>query len=126
MIGASELSDRARRLEDAGNNGYIDEIKKDTAPLLKLYRSYAEKLSPLIEVETEENDSDKPLIEEENLTEAFETMKDAAASFDIDTIEFVLQSLEEYSLPQNEIERYKNLKDAANKLDWEKIKELLK
>ena len=126
VIGANELSDRARRLEDAGNNGYLEEIKQDTAPLLKLYRSYAEKLSPLIEVETEENDSDKPPIDAENLAEAFETMKDAAASFDIDTIEFVLQSLEEYSLPQNEIERYKNLKDAANKLDWEKIKELLK
>ncbi len=124
VIGASELSDRARRLEDAGNNGYIDEIKNDTAPLLNLYRSYIEKLSPLIEVEAE-NNSDKPLIEEDALAEAYEAMKDAAATFDIDTIEFVLQSLEEYSLPESELERYKKIKDAANKLDWGTIQELV-
>ena len=124
VIGASELSDRARRLEDAGNNGYIDEIKNDTAPLLNLYRSYIEKFSPLIEVE-EENNSDKPLIEEDALAEAYEAMKDAAATFDIDTIEFVLQSLEEYSLPESELERYKKIKDAANKLDWGTIQELV-
>ena len=123
VIGASELSDRARRLEDAGNNGYIEEIKNDTAPLLNLYRSYIEKLSPLIEVE--ETATDKPLIEEENLLEAYEAMKDAAATFDIDTIEFVLQSLEEYQLPENELERYKKIKDAANKLDWGTIQELV-
>jgi hypothetical protein len=53
-------------------------------------------------------------------------MKDAAANFDIDTIEFVLQSLEEYSLPQNEIERYKKLKIAVSKLDWDSIQSLVK
>ena len=82
-----------------------------------MYRSYIEKLSALIEVE-EENNSDKPQIDAENLAEAYEAMKDAAATFDIDTIEFVLQSLEEYSLPESELERYKKIKDAANKLDW--------
>ena len=126
VIGASELSDRARRLEDAGNNGYIEEIKNDTAPLLKLYRSYAEKLSPLIEVATVENNSDKPPIDEDNLAEAFEAMNDAAASFDIDTLEFVLQSLEEYQLPPEDFERCKKIKDAASKLDWDLIKGLVK
>ena len=126
VIGANELSEKARRLEDAGNSGYINEIQHDTAPLLKLYRSYAEKLAPLIETEPEADSADKPPIEEENLAEAFETMKDAAANFDIDTIEFVLQSLEEYSLPQNEIERYKKLKIAVSKLDWDSIQSLVK
>ncbi len=126
VIGANELSEKARRLEDAGNSGYINEIQQDTAPLLKLYRSYAEKLSPLIEVETEENNSDKPPIEEDSLAEAYETMKEAAASFDIDTIEFVLQSLEDYQLPAAELERYKKIKDAVAKLDWDLIKAVVK
>ena len=126
VIGASELSERARRLEDAGNSGYIEEIKQDTMPLLTLYRSYTEKLSMLIEVKAEENNSDKPLIEEENLAEAFDAMNDAAVNFDIDTIEFVLQSLEEYQLPQAEFERCKKLKNAVAKLDWDLIKEILK
>ena len=125
VIGANELSEKARRLEDAGNSGYINEIQQDTAPLLKLYRSYAEKLSPLIEIETVENNSDKPLIDAENLAEAYEALQGAAAEFDIDTVEFVLQSLEDYQLPPTDFERYKKIKDAAAKLDWNVIQGLV-
>ena len=123
VIGAVELSERAKRLEDAGNSKYIDEIKQDTDPLLKLYRSYAEKLSPLIKVE--EDDSDKPLIDEQELSEAYEAMKDIAASFDYDSMQFVMQSLDEYRLPENEAKHYKEIKEAVSKLDWEKVNSLL-
>ena len=123
VIGALELSERAKRLEDAGNSGYIDEIQKDTKPLLELYRSFAEKLKPLIE--TEEDDSDKPLIDDGELTEAFEAMRDAAATFDYDTMMFIFQSLDEYRLPENKSEKYKQIKDAASKLDWAKVNELI-
>ena len=123
VIGALELSERAKRLEDAGNSGYIDEIKQDTAPLLDLYRSYAEKLKPLIKVE--EDNSDKPLIDEAELAEAFEAMKDAAATFDYDSMMFVFQSLDEYRLPDSENEKYKKIKSAAEKLDWETVNKIL-
>ena len=124
VIGAHELSDKAKRLEDAGNSGYIEEIKQDTQPLLDLYRSYTEVLKSFIE--TEEDDSnDKPLIDESELAEAFEAMKEVATSFDYDSLMFIFQSLDEYKLPENEIERYKQIKEAASKLDWTKINELL-
>ena len=124
VIGAAELSERAKRLEDAGNSNYIDEIKQDTKSMLELYRSYIEKLKPLIEVE--ENDtSNKPLIDDSELAEAFEAMKEMAASFDYDSLMFVFQSLDEYRLPESEAERYKKIKDAAAKLDWSKINEIL-
>ncbi len=123
VIGAAELSEKAKRLEDAGNSGYINEILQDTKPLLKLYKSYSEKLKPLIK--TQENDLDKPLIDESELAEAFETMKEIAASFDYDSLTFVFQSLDEYKLPKNKAELYKEIKNAASKLDWEKINELL-
>ena len=123
VIGALELSERAKRLEDAGNSGYIDEIKQDTAPLLDLYRSYADKLKPLIKVE--EDNSDKPLIDEDELAEAFEAMKDAAATFDYDSMMFVFQSLDEYRLPDTENEKYKKIKSAAEKLDWETVNKVL-
>ena len=124
VVGAEELSERARRLEDAGNSGYIDEIKQDHEPLMKLYRSYADKLKPLIQVE--EDASDKPLIDEAELAEAFEAMKDAAATFDYDSMVFIFQSLDEYHLPEGESERYKKIKEAASKLDWETINDILK
>jgi len=124
VIGAEELSARAKRQEDAGNSNYIDEIKQNHDELMNLYRSYAEKLKPLIKVE--EDNSDKPLIDSEELAEAFETMKDFAKSFDYDSMNFIFKSLDEYRLPENEIERYKQIKDATSKLDWEKVSELLK
>ena len=123
VIGAEELSERAKRLEDAGNAGYVDEIKKDTPDLLKLYRTYAEKLSPLIETEVE--DDNKPLIEPEALSEAYETLQEVATTFDYDTLTFVIQSLDEYRLPDAEREKIKVLKDAAGKLDWEQIKKIV-
>ena len=124
VIGADELSEKAKLLEDAGNLNHIEKIKNNTQPLLDLYRSYAEKLAPFIE--TEEDNSNKPLIDDGALAEAFETMKDAAATFDYDSLNFVFQSLDEYKLPDDEIERYKQIKEAAAKLDWEKVNELLK
>ena len=124
VIGADELSERAKRLEDAGNSGYIDEIKQDNEPLLKLYRSYIDKLKPLIEVE--EEDSEKPLIDEAELAEAFEAMKDVASNFDYDSLNFIFQSLDEYKLPEKEAALYKKLKESAAKLDWTSINDLLK
>ena len=123
VIGAMELSERAKRLEDAGNAGYVDEIKKDTPELLRLYRTYAEKLSPLIEVEVD--DDSKPLIEPDALAEAYETLQEVAQTFDYDTLNFVIQSLDEYRLPDAEREKMKALKDAASKLDWEQIKKIV-
>ena len=124
VIGAEELSEKAKRQEDAGNSNYIEEIKLNHKPLMELYLSYAEKLKPLIKVE--ENDSDKPLIDDAELEEAFAAMKDIAKSFDYDSLEFIFQSLDEYRLPEDKAETYKKIKSAADKLDWEKIAELLK
>ena len=119
VIGAKTLSDLAKNLEDAGNANNLDEIKNKTSTLIEIYRSFSEKLAPLIEVE--EENFDKPLISEEELNEAYETLKEISASFDYDSLEFVLQSLENYKLPEKEVERYKKIKNAASKLDWESI-----
>ncbi len=118
IIGARELSERAKRLEDAGNSGYTNEIKKDTKYLLKLYKMYEEELKPLIEDEEKE----KPLIEESELQEAYEAIKESAMTFDYDSLKYVIESLEEYKMPESEKERYQRIKDAAAKLDWDEIK----
>ena len=91
---------------------------------MKLYLSYAEQLKPLIKIE-EDDTNDKPLIDENDLVEAFEAMKDIASSFDYDSLMFVFQSLDEYKLPDDKAEIYKQIKEAAAKLDWTKINELL-
>ena len=123
VIGADELSEKARRLEDAGNSNYINEIRHDHKPLMKLYTSYVEKLKPLLDVE--KNDSDKPMIDEVELAEAFEAMKEFAAAFDYDSLMFIFKALDEYQLPDDKANLYKNIKEAADKLDWARVNELL-
>ena len=123
IIGANELSERAKRLEDAGNSGYINEIERDTDGLLELYIGFDEKLKPLFPAE--ENNADKPLIDENSLAEAYETLQDAAANFDYDTASFVIESLEDYKIPDGELEKFSKIKSAISKPDWEELHSLL-
>ena len=110
-------------MEDAGLSGYIDEIKISTDSMLELYISFADKLAPLLKVE--EDDSDKPLIDDNQLAEAYEALKEISASFDYDTAMYVIQSLEEYKLPDSEKEKFTAIKNAAMKPDWETLQKLL-
>ncbi len=123
VIGANELSDRARRLEDAGIAGYINEIKDSTDGMLELYISFADKLAPLIQ--PEEDDSDKPLIDDDALAEAYEALNEAAAGFDYDTAMFVLDSLADYRIPENQRDKFSQIKTAVSKPDWETLANLL-
>ncbi len=123
IIGADELSERARRLEDAGSAGYIDEIRQDHRALMELYLTYAEKLSPMLP--QEEDTHDKPPIDPAELTEAFEAMSEMATAFDYDSLQFIFESLDEYQLPEKEAALYKEIKSAAAVPDWDKVKELL-
>ena len=53
-------------------------------------------------------------------------MREVAASFDYDSLMFVLQSLQEYRLPEKDAEQCRKIKEATDKLDWIQIKEYLK
>ena len=123
VIGAGELSERARRLEDAGNNLYCEEIKEGTGPLLELYRSFLSSLAPLLP--QEEGESDKPPISGEELSEAWQAMGEVVMSFDYDSLRFMLEEMSSYRLPQEEAERLRQVKEAARLPDWEKLKEIL-
>ncbi|MBQ9378089.1 MAG: response regulator [Schwartzia sp.] len=123
LIGATELSDRARRLEDAGDRAYIEELEKDTPALLALYRSLAEALAPLDA--PARNEADLPELDAATLREAYETIGEMAASFDYDSIQFVLSELEKGRVPANEAERFARLSEAAKKPDWDALKAVL-
>ena len=126
LIGAKELSERAKALEDAGNKGAIEIIRKNSDDLLQLYLAYATKFAPLCDTPQETAaDKDKPMIDEATLAEAYETLEEVAASFDYDSLLFVLQSLEDYRLPEPDAQRCTDLRDAARKPDWEKVRNLL-
>ena len=65
------------------------------------------------------------MIDAENLAEAYEALQGAAAEFDFDTAQMVLESLADYKIPDAEKEKFAKIKDAASKPDWEELKKLL-
>ena len=123
IIGARLLSEMAKRLEYAGNAGEIGIIKVETPALLSVYHSFAEKLAPLCP--PKQRAEEKVPIDEEMLREAYDTLKEFVASFDYDNAMFVLESLEDYRLPEDEEKRYQSIRSAIEKLDWEKARQIL-
>ena len=124
VIGAMELSEKARRLEDAGNNCYCDEIEAGTAPLLDLYRSYTGSLSMLLPAE--DTAQEKAPISSAELAEAWQALAEIVASFDFDSLDYMLGELSGYQLPEADAERLANIKKAAAVPDWEKLQQLLR
>ena len=124
VAGFAELSDRARRLEDAGNNGYVNEIITDTPVLLNLCRDYANMLAPLLE-QPESDSSAKSPISAEELADAWESLKEVVQSFDYDSLNYILDELSGYELPEQDAETLQAIQAAAINLDWERIHKLL-
>ena len=123
IVGISEFSERARRLEDAGNRRYIGEIEKDTPALLALYRASGSALAPL--GAPEKNKEKFPEIELSALFEAYDAIREMAASFDYDTILFILDELSRRRIPKEEEPRYLRIVKAAKKPDWDELKGIL-
>ncbi|MBE6094230.1 MAG: response regulator [Schwartzia succinivorans] len=123
IIGATELSDRAKRLEDAGDRLYVEEIEKDTPMLLALYRASGEALAPL--QEPKRDDAALPEIDEASLAEAYAAIREMAAAFDYDSIQFVLEELSKSRVPEDKAERHARLVEAAKKPDWDALKKVL-
>ena len=122
VAGLMELSERARRLESAGNNGYIEEIRQDTPILLELCSKYAEKLAPLA---TKEEETVKEPIAPEELAEAWESLREVAQVFDYDSLSYILKELSSYRLTEEDEKRLQAIRSAAEQLAWEEISKIL-
>lgn len=122
VAGLMELSERARRLESAGNNKYIEEIRQDTPVMLDLCRKYAEKLAPLA---AKEEEKVKEPIAPEELAEAWESLREVAQAFDYDSLSYILKELSSYRLPEEDEKRLQAIRSAAEQLAWEEISKIL-
>ncbi|MBE5969978.1 MAG: response regulator [Lachnospiraceae bacterium] len=123
IIGANMISELAKELEDAGNEGNTAFIKKHTDELLTYYKSLIYMLKNRFA--NDESDDSKPEIEESSLKEAFDTIKELADMFDYDSVAAVMESLEEYKIPGMYEDKVKALKSAISNADWDEIKKVL-
>lgn len=121
LIGAQELSEMARHLEDCGNAEDLEEIAAKTPALLERYKSYLPKLEPLYK-----KADDAPEIELDRLHEAYEAIKEFASMFDSDSIDGIISMLREYRIPEEEAERFGVIASCADAADWGCLEEALR
>ncbi|MCR4923736.1 MAG: response regulator, partial [Lachnospiraceae bacterium] len=123
IIGANELSAMAMELEEAGNAEDIEKINDKTPTLLELYRSYREKLKPFCEKEGDDDDREEiPL---DQLEQAYECLREFAESFDFDSADDIMNTLEDYRIPVDYKDKYDKIKQAVTNVDRDELIRLL-
>ena len=123
IIGASDIGELAQRLEDAGKAGDTEILENELGELLDRCRTLGGQLSPLLETADE---NDLPMIEEDQLLDAFTLLKEYCSVYDLESITDVIEELGKYSIPAEYREKFDAVKQAADSFDYEMIPEILK
>lgn len=128
LLGANELSEMAKALEDAGDKGNLMFIKLMNNEMIANYASYIDRLKPLVEVftPTEEAGADKAEISQEELDEIWDAIQEMVEAFDFESAESAYDVLAGYILPDEYENRMSDLKKALKAVDREKVLTLLK
>ncbi len=126
-VGAGDLSSAAAALEEAGDSGNIEYIRKHTPGFLKDYRELKEALGPLKDSADEKpgEAGELPMITGAELSDALLALKEIALSFDYESMVMIMDSLNGYSFPEQERERMEELRSAVGIPDWDRIKKVL-
>ncbi len=122
ITGATDLSELAAQLEDAGNREDMDFILRNTPRLLSDYEEFKEKLSGIKE---ESDNEDKEMIPENTLKDAYEALSEVIPMMDYDSVEMILGEVFEYRLPPEDEKKLKELQKRLKEIDWEGMKSLL-
>lgn len=105
LIGALKLSNLAEQMETAGNfaadgdENSVVAIDESTPELLKLYRSYIDRLGPLVSHEQGGADL-RAEISKGELADAVGAMREFAEAFDFDSADDIMTMLSDYRIPE--------------------------
>ena len=127
IIGAGELSEMAKNLEDAGNNSDTEYIDKNHQRFMTDYETYRHKLMRILDEPSDNDDTqegDKEMIPDDVLKDANEALKDVISQMDYDAVEMILKDLDEYKLPNEDAKRIDALRKCLKNVDWEGMEEL--
>ena len=129
QIGAHSLSEKAARLEQAGNERDVELIRAKTEEMLQQYCDYIPVFRPFFE--ERKNDVQKKEVHKELLQEFFLQLREAVENLDIDTMEEIMNRMDEFCYPQEQNLLFKQLQEAVENIDvdncetiicqWEKL-----
>ncbi|MCR4792912.1 MAG: response regulator [Lachnospiraceae bacterium] len=121
MIGAAGFSEEAQNMESAGSSG-------DTAFIYahhgKMMDHYAVIIRELAELFEGNGSGDKPAADREFLKKKYEEIRSAADDMDCDRLEEIVAEMDKYTIPEDETEKYKDIRSAIGKLDYDLILKL--
>ena len=116
IIGATNISILAEKLEDAGKSKDTEFIDSNTDKLIDMYRMLDADLSWL-----DNTDEELREIGEEEIKEAYQTIIEIAGSYDYELMDDILKSLHGYRLSEADGKRVANIERLLAVLDWEGI-----
>ncbi len=120
QIGAMALSEKAARLEKAGNEQDAQTIHALTPELLRLYGAYIPILQPFCESD-DTKDQEKSEIEPEKLSGLLDKIVQASEDLDMDAMEEVSAELLKYKFEGEENELMHQLSESVQDVDVEKL-----
>ncbi|MBO4762083.1 MAG: Hpt domain-containing protein, partial [Lachnospiraceae bacterium] len=121
IIGAQELSDRAKKLEAAGKERDTAVILEGTASLLNDYRTLDAALSRF-----DAGSADAPELSDDMRKDAFETIVSLAESMDYGLLEQLLRDLKGYRLTEGDAGIVREAEERLMQLDWDGIAETVR
>ncbi len=124
QIGALELSKKAADLEQAGNEGNIELIQKETDSLLEDYDHYYDILKPYCDTDSTEN-KDKESVTDDIISSIFADFREALDNLDMDGMEETIKTMGSYSYDEKHTELFEQLKNAVDELDVDTCEDIL-
>ena len=125
IVGAFDLSEKFRLMEEAGKKEDITYINDNIAELLDYYRSFWDKLYKVAMMETSVN-IDKKEVSREELQDAYEAIKEMVPQMEFDGIKMVIDELNNSEIPENEKSFVEELEKALKRFDWDRMEELFR
>lgn len=118
LIGEMSISQKAEALEKAGNDNDWDYIRSHHKGLIKEYLSIRDSY--------EGKKSGKKTLEDGDLKDALYSIIEMANVCDYTSTEMVLNSLDEYEMPDDVAAKMKELRGLLEKLDYEAVSNIAK
>ncbi len=126
IVGALGLSELAQKLEDAGNKEDRKFISDNNDKLLVLYRAFREKFARIEPAKEEAGSDDKQMIQEDELKDAYNALKEVIPQMDYDAVEMILDQVHAFRLPDEDDKRFEELDKMLRTFKWDEMEELIK
>ena len=119
LAGAMKLSEFAAYLEKCGNENLQKVIFEKSPALLQYYQYVVDNLREALQ--SDKKEEDKPLIDNAMLAEAYGAIKEFVSAFDFDSADSVVATIDKYSLPDGEKEKFEKLKSLIKEVNYDGI-----